>query len=102
LPAGGAGLPAGRRASLANSLAYTSEALILWYLTSRRFPGVLAVGSTLLRAVAGGLLGALVVYGLLQLPLPLPGVVHGALALGVGGLVAIPFIWAEIKLLVKL
>ena len=87
---------------LANSLAYTTEALILWYLTSRRYPGLLAMGSTLPRAVLGGLLGALVVYGALRLPLPLPGVLHGVLALGVGGLVALPFIWSEIKLLVKL
>ncbi|HNT25818.1 MAG TPA: murein biosynthesis integral membrane protein MurJ [Anaerolineales bacterium] len=87
---------------LANSVAYTLEALILWYLTSRKYPGVLAVGKTLLRAVLAALLGAAVVYGLLQVALPLHYVLHGALALVVGGLAAIPLIWPELKLLVKL
>jgi putative peptidoglycan lipid II flippase len=88
--------------ALANSLAFSAEALLLWLLLARRFPGILNVGRTLLRAALAGLLGAAVVYGLLHVPLPLPGLIQAVLAMGVGGLVALPFIWSEIKLLVKL
>jgi len=87
---------------LANSLAFSGEALLLWLLLSRRYPGVLRVGGTLLRAALAGLLGAGLVYGLLHLPLPIPGLVQALVALVGGGALALPFIWPEIKLLVKL
>ena len=67
--------------ALANSVAFTTEALVLWWLHHRRMPGVLQVGDTLRRALPAALLGGLVVYGVLRLPLPVPGLV-----LGLGGL----------------
>jgi putative peptidoglycan lipid II flippase len=88
--------------ALANGLAYTGEAALLWFLLNRRFPGLMAVRPTLLRAVPGALLGGLLVFGMLQLPLALPGVVVGVLSLGVGGILVVPFILPEIKLLVKM
>ncbi|MBN2550206.1 MAG: polysaccharide biosynthesis C-terminal domain-containing protein, partial [Anaerolineales bacterium] len=87
---------------LANSLAFSGEALLLWLLLERRYPGVLGLGGTLLRAALAGLLGAGVVYILLHLSLPIPGLVQALLALGFGGLVVLPFIWSEVKLLVRL
>ena len=86
--------------ALANSLAFTSEALLLLFLLNRRHPGVLRVLPTLGRvgliAVAGGLL----VLGLLRLPFPELALV--AVALAIGGAVTLPFIWPEVKILIKL
>jgi putative peptidoglycan lipid II flippase len=88
--------------ALANGLAYTVEALLLWYLLNRRFTGVVAVGSTLLRALPVALVGGLLVYGLLHIPLSVSDVLLGVAALGAGGLLVIPFILPELKLLVKM
>ncbi len=88
--------------ALANGLAYTGEAVLLWYLLSRRFTGVVAVRKTLLRAVPVAITSGLVVLGLLRLSLPIPDIVLGILALGLGALLALPFIVPELKLLVKM
>jgi putative peptidoglycan lipid II flippase len=88
--------------ALANGLAYTVEALLLWYLLNRRFNGVVAVGNTLVRAVPVALLGGLIVYGLLHVAMPVSGILLGVAALGVGGLLVLPFILPELRLLVKM
>jgi putative peptidoglycan lipid II flippase len=88
--------------ALANGLAYSGEAALLWFLLSRRFSGVVAVRSTLLRSIPVALACGLLVFGLLHLPLPISDVMLGVLALGISGLFAIPFILPEIKLLVKM
>jgi putative peptidoglycan lipid II flippase len=88
--------------ALANGLTYTGEALLLWYLLNRRFPGVIAVQGTVFRALTAALIGGLVVYVLLQLSLPLTGLLLGIVALGVGGLVVLPFIIPELRLLLKM
>jgi hypothetical protein len=72
----------------------------LLLMLNRRFPGVLKVDRTLIRSVLGSLacagIASLVLFTSWTPP------VQVALALALGGLVAIPFIWPEIKLLVKL
>jgi putative peptidoglycan lipid II flippase len=88
--------------ALANSLAFTLEATLLWYLLRRKFSGVLASRATLLRAIPAALLGGLLVFALFRLPLPLPDVLLGLFALGVGAVLVIPFIRPEIKLLLKM
>lgn len=85
---------------LANSLAFTLEALLLWYLLRRCFPGQLGVGSTLGRALLSALVGGLLALGVMQLPFPALPLAVGAA--GLGGLAALPFIWPEIKLLVNM
>jgi putative peptidoglycan lipid II flippase len=86
--------------ALANSIAFTGQALLLLCLLQRQFSGLLQVGSTLLRVIIITSVAGLLVYGLLQLSLPaLP---LAALALLAGGAIVIPFIWPEIKLLIKL
>jgi putative peptidoglycan lipid II flippase len=86
--------------ALANSLAFTFQALLLWYLLNRKFPGVLQMGSTLLRALLGSAAVGLAVFLLMQLPLP--GLLVALGSLVIGGLVALPFAWPEVKLLIKL
>jgi putative peptidoglycan lipid II flippase len=88
--------------ALANGLAFSGEALLLWYLLNRRFTGVADVRSTLVRVIPIALLAGLVAYGILQLSLPVSGLILGALALGVGGLVVIPFILPELRLLIRM
>ena len=86
--------------ALANSLAYTSQAVVLLILLNRKHPGTLKPGGTLWRVGTGSLAGFLLCYALLGLPLPaLP---LAALALGAGGLLILPFILPEIKLLINL
>ena len=85
---------------LANSLAFSCTALILWHLLARGFPGKLKVGGTLRRTLAGAGLAGAVAWGAMQLPLPALPLALGAA--GLGALAALPFIWPEIRLLLKL
>jgi len=86
---------------LANAAAFSIEALILWILHNRRMPGVLNMGSSLKRTIPAAVLGALVVYGVQRLPLEIPTIILGIGALVAGGLVVIPFVWKDIRLLVQ-
>lgn len=86
--------------ALASTVAFTTEALLLLYLLNRRFPGVMQVGKPLLRVTLASLAGAALSLAILQLPLPaLP---LALVSMTAGGLLILPFIWPEIKLLVKL
>jgi putative peptidoglycan lipid II flippase len=88
--------------ALANSLAFTGEALLLLYLLNRKFSGLLQLRSTLIRVALASLAAALLVYLILSLPLPIPSLILAFGALVLGGLAVLPFIWPEIKLLLKL
>jgi len=86
--------------ALANSVAFTLQALLLWYLLNRRYPGVTKVGRTLLRALIATAAAAIVVLLVMQLPFSSIVLSFGALILG--ALAALPFIWPEVKLLIRL
>jgi putative peptidoglycan lipid II flippase len=86
--------------ALANSVAFTLQSLLLLYVINRRYPGITKVGRTLLRAILASAAAALVVILMMQLPFSNLLVSLGALV--VGGLVALPFIWPEVKLLTRL
>lgn len=87
--------------ALADAIAITSEAAILLFVLNRRFPGIFRVGWTFPRALAGALASGAAVYLILEfVPLPLIPLTAGALI--VGGLVALPFMWPELKGLVRL
>ncbi len=88
--------------ALANSLAYSGEAILLWYLLNRRFSGVVETRSTLVRAIPVALSCGLLAFGLLRVPLPVSDIFLGVLSLGLGGLLAVPFVLPEIRLLVKM
>jgi putative peptidoglycan lipid II flippase len=87
--------------ALSDTITFSGQALILLWLLNRRFPQALQVRSTLLRAGLGAGLGMLVAIGLVQ-TLPLPALFTSLGAMALGGLVALPFIWPEVKSLVKL
>jgi peptidoglycan biosynthesis protein MviN/MurJ (putative lipid II flippase) len=85
---------------VANSLAYTGEALLLWVLLNRKYSGLFDIKNTLKRVVPVTLVSGALVLALLQLefsPLLL-----SVAALGLGGLLVLPFVWPEVKLLIKL
>jgi len=87
--------------ALADTISFTGQALLLLFILNRSYPGVLAVGGTLSRALLGGLVGGGLTFVLL-LFLPLPLIPVTLAALGAGGLAVLPFIWTEVKLLVRL
>ena len=93
-PLGGPGI------ALANTLAYSAEALGLLFWLSRSFPQILKLGGSLVRAALAALLGAGAAWLVLQLSLP--ALIGAIAALAAGGLVVLPFIWQELKILVKL
>ena len=102
--------------ALANTIAFSGEALLLLLLLNRRVPrlvaqlspgegkgeirGILQIGPTLLRAILACVAGALVAS--LVLRLPLHPLLLGLGALAAGGLTVLPLIWPEIKILIKL
>jgi putative peptidoglycan lipid II flippase len=86
--------------SLANGVAYGGEALLMLWLLNRRLERRIRLNGTLLRAglVAAG--SGLLAYALLRLPLPALPLALAALSLA--GLLALPFLWPEVKLLLSL
>jgi putative peptidoglycan lipid II flippase len=86
--------------ALADTVAFTSQALLLLILLSRRHPGILRMSGTLLRALGAALLGGGVAF--LALMLPLPVIAAAGLAVAAGGLAALPLIWPELRMLFRL
>jgi putative peptidoglycan lipid II flippase len=93
--------------ALANTTAFTLQALTMIWLLNRKYPGVAQVRGTLLRVllVAAGA-GTLVHFALSIIPLASMSLIASILAASVvvGGaiLLSLPFIWPEIKLLIKM
>jgi putative peptidoglycan lipid II flippase len=87
--------------ALADTLAFTTQAIILLWLLNRRYNGVLDVGGTLLRTLLAAGVSALAAWGLMAI-LPLPLIIRTLVGLAAGGLLVLPFIWKEVKVLVRL
>jgi putative peptidoglycan lipid II flippase len=86
--------------ALADTVAFTSQALLLLILLNRRHAGVLRLGTTLPRAALGAVLGS--ACTLIVLGLPLPALLGALAGLTAGGAVALPFVWPELKTLIRL
>jgi putative peptidoglycan lipid II flippase len=100
LAAGLAKILAAPGIALANSLAFTGEALLLWAWLNRSYPGIVKTRGALGRALLAAALAALLAFLVVQLPFnPL---VLSLVAMALGALVALPFIWQELKLLIHL
>jgi putative peptidoglycan lipid II flippase len=82
-------------------MAFTIEAIILLVWLNRLLPAKVTLGTSLLRGLAGALVGGGVAYGL-ALWLPLSDTLSSLLALPVGFAACLPFIWPEVRLLVQL
>ena len=93
--------------AFANAVAFTAEAVILFILLRRSVPGIFQARATALRALAAGAVGAGVVILVnwaagTATAAGYTSVLFGAAALAAGGVTALPFIWPEIKLVVKI
>lgn len=86
---------------LSAALTFTIQSIVLLIILNRRFPGILQIESTGLRAVASALIAGVVALGVMN-SLPLSTVPTTLAALVAGGLAAAPFIWREVRLLLHL
>lgn len=82
-------------------IALLIESIILFGWLSKRTHAPLRVWSAVLKGLAAALIGGVTAYGL-ALYVPGSAVLTALLGMVVGGLVALPIIWSEIKLLLKL
>jgi putative peptidoglycan lipid II flippase len=82
-------------------IALLIESIVLFSWLSKRMHEPLNVWSAVGRGVVAALVGGVTAYGL-ALYLPGSAVITALLGMVIGGLVALPFIWSEIKLLLKL
>ncbi|HEX2992591.1 MAG TPA: murein biosynthesis integral membrane protein MurJ [Anaerolineales bacterium] len=82
-------------------IALLIESIILFGWLSRRLHEPLNVWSAVGRGFLAALIGGVTAY-LLALYIPGPAVLTALLGMIIGGLAALPFIWSEVKLLVKL
>jgi peptidoglycan biosynthesis protein MviN/MurJ (putative lipid II flippase) len=82
-------------------IALTIEAIILFIWLSQRLKEPLQINGALFKGLIAALIGGALAYGL-ALYVPGSAVVTALLGMAVGGLVALPFIWSEIKLLLHL
>ena len=82
-------------------IALLIEAIVLFSWLSKRTHEPLRVRSAVFKGLAAALLGGAIAY-VLAIFVPGSVVMTALLGMLVGGLVALPFIWSEIKLLLKL
>jgi putative peptidoglycan lipid II flippase len=87
--------------AIANSVIFTTEALILLWLLNRRFPGLLRVGNSLIRILPGTLLAGGGLYLLMNYA---PGslLIRSLVGMVAGMVVMLPFILPELKLLLRM
>lgn len=88
--------------SLADAIAFTAEALLMLWLFNRRLQAHLRLTPTLLRALGAGLLGGVATYSLMRVDMPGPLALAAVIAMAVGVLIALPVVWKELRLLVRL
>lgn len=86
---------------LSAALTFTTQALVLLTILNRRFPGLLQIGNTALRAFASALVAGMAAWAVLKF-LPFSAIPTTLIALMIGGLVSLPFIWREVRLLFNL
>lgn len=86
--------------ALANSIAYTGEAVVLLLLLKRFFPGILNVRSTLPRVAVVATGSGILIYTMMSLSFHPLLLAAGSLVLS--GLLVLIFIWPEVRLLLRL
>lgn len=93
--------------ALANSAAFTLQLFVMLWLLNKKYPGFSEARSTLRRVIPASLVSSAIVLLLTNLPLfdllgSIARTIAGMGILGLGVLVVLPFIWPEIKLIMKL
>ena len=93
--------------ALANTIAFTIQSIVMIWLLDRKFPGIAQVRNTFWRVFLVAVAGGVLVYLALNiLPLDslsmMTGILVTGVVLGATIMLTIPFIWSEIKLLLKM
>jgi putative peptidoglycan lipid II flippase len=88
--------------SLTDSLAFTAQAIFLLFLLARRRSLHFTIGSTFVRALAGAALSGSIILGLRQMNLGIPSFLIAAAAMMLGAVALLPFVWREIRVLLRL
>lgn len=86
---------------LAAALTFTTQAVVLLALMNRKYPGLMSVGSTAWRAVLAALAAAAAGLAAFRF-LPLGGAGAALTALLAGATVALPLVWRELRMLMRL
>jgi len=86
---------------LAAALTFTTQAVVLLSLQNMRFPGLLSMKGTLIRTVLGAAAAGILVLLLVHF-LPFSPLINSLVAILAGAVAALPFIWAELRLLFRL
>jgi peptidoglycan biosynthesis protein MviN/MurJ (putative lipid II flippase) len=86
---------------LAAALTYTTQAVVLLAIMNRKYPGLLDVRSTALRA-AGAALAAAAIVGAVHFLAPIGSLPKVLLGLAVGTGAVVPLVWRELRLLFNL
>jgi putative peptidoglycan lipid II flippase len=86
---------------LAAAATFTTQAIVLLSFQNRKFPGLLNMDGTLVRAVLAAIAGGLVAYAGMRF-LPFSAILSALVALAAGSAAALPFIWKEARLLLHL
>ncbi len=82
-------------------IAATFEAVVLFIWLNKKLPERMAVRGSLLRGVVASLIGASAAYSL-ALMLPGGAIITALVGISVGGLIVLPVIWKEVRLLFNL
>ena len=82
-------------------IAATVEAVFLFVWLNRKLSERIEVSGTLLKGLVAGLIGASAAYSL-ALMLPGGAIVTALIGITVGGLITLPIIWKEVRLLFNL
>jgi putative peptidoglycan lipid II flippase len=88
--------------SLADAIAFTIEALLLLWLFTHRQQVHMKISGALLRSLIAALLGGGAAYLLVNLDMPGPQFLAALLAMAVGVIIALPVVFKELRLLVRL
>ena len=86
---------------LSAALTFTTQALVLLTLLNRKFPGLLRLGQTWVRAVAAAVVAGAASVGLIYF-LPVPALFSALAGLAVGGALALLIIWRDVRMLFQL
>jgi putative peptidoglycan lipid II flippase len=87
--------------ALANSIAFTTEAVALLLLLRRNYPSIGRIRRPLLRALAAAVTACAVALILAEL-VPNPGLIAAGLTLALAGLAAVPFLLPELRTLASM
>jgi putative peptidoglycan lipid II flippase len=93
--------PSGAPAIALAEFAVTFEAIVLYAWLNQRLPERMKVSPGIYKGIVAAILGSAVTYGL-AVTIPGSAILGALIGMCAGGLVALPFIWREIRLLINL